>query len=111
MAETKRIGLLTSGGDCAGLNAVIRAVVQRAVRGYGWEVVGIRNGTDGLLARPVAAETLEPSRFTGEILRRAGTILGTTNKGDPFDYERRMAAGSTSATGSWRAWRSSDSMP
>ncbi len=88
MAEVKRIGLLTSGGDCAGLNAVIRAVVERAVQGYGWEVVGIHNGTDGLLTRPVAAETLELSRFTGEILRRAGTILGTTNKGDPFDYEQ-----------------------
>ena len=88
MAEAKRIGLLTSGGDCAGLNAVIRAVVERAVLGYGWQVVGIRNGTDGLLSRPVAAEVLGLSRFTGEILRRAGTILGTTNKGDPFDYEQ-----------------------
>ncbi len=88
MAEAKRIGLLTSGGDCAGLNAVIRAVVERAVGGYGWEVVGIHNGTDGLLARPVDAEVLKLSRFTGDIFRRAGTILGTTNKGDPFDYEQ-----------------------
>ena len=87
MAAKKRIGILTSGGDCAGLNAVIRSVVYRAVGGYGWEVIGIRNGTAGLLTRPVDAETLELSRFTGEILRRAGTILGTTNRGDPFDYE------------------------
>ena len=41
MTETKKIGLLTSGGDCAGLNAVLRAVVHRAVEGYGWEVYGI----------------------------------------------------------------------
>ena len=45
-----RIGLLTSGGDCAGLNAVIRAVVKRAVLGYGWQVFGIRQATHGLLA-------------------------------------------------------------
>ena len=50
MADIKRIGILTSGGDCAGLNAVIRAVVHRAVEGYGWEVVGIRQGTVGLMA-------------------------------------------------------------
>jgi len=86
MAEIERIGLLTSGGDCAGLNAVLRAVVYRAVQGYGWEVIGIHQGTHGLLARPVAAEALELSLFTGNLLRTGGTILGTTNKGDPFDY-------------------------
>ena len=48
----KRIGILTSGGDCAGLNAVLRAVVLRAHHGHGWEVLGIRQGTAGLLARP-----------------------------------------------------------
>jgi 6-phosphofructokinase 1 len=86
MTAGKRIGILTSGGDCAGLNAVIRAVVLRATEGYGWEVVGIRQGIAGLLARPVEAETLEPSLFTGAVLRQAGTLLGTTNKDDPFDY-------------------------
>lgn len=85
MPEIKRIGILTSGGDCAGLNAVLRAVVLRA-DGCGWPVVGIRQGTHGLLARPVEAETLEVGRFTGALLRTGGTILGTTNKGDPFDY-------------------------
>ena len=49
MARIERIGILTSGGDCAGLNPVIRAVVSRAT-GLGWTVVGIRNGTSGLLA-------------------------------------------------------------
>ncbi|MCH7796168.1 MAG: 6-phosphofructokinase, partial [Proteobacteria bacterium] len=86
MTEVKRIGILTSGGDCAGLNAVLRAVVFRAIQGYGWEVIGIRQGTHGLLARPVEAEPLDLTLFTGQLLRTGGTILGTTNKGDPFDY-------------------------
>ena len=85
-ADIKRIGILTSGGDCAGLNATLRAVVMRATHGYGWEVVGIRQGTHGLLARPVEAETLEVSRFDGILLRTGGTFLGTTNKGNPYDY-------------------------
>lgn len=86
MAARRRIGILTSGGDCAGLNAVIRAVAQRAIDGFGWQVIGIRNGTAGLLARPVEHEELTLGVFTGNILRMGGTILGTTNKGDPFAY-------------------------
>jgi 6-phosphofructokinase 1 len=86
MARIGRIGILTSGGDCAGLNAVIRAVVHRAVEGYGWEVIGIHQGTAGLMARPVEAEPLGLSLFTGAFLRMAGTILGTTSEGDPFDF-------------------------
>jgi len=53
MGERKRIGILTSGGDCAGLNAVIRAVVYRAIGTYGWEVLGIRQATLGLMTRPL----------------------------------------------------------
>jgi 6-phosphofructokinase 1 len=86
MATSKRIGLLTSGGDCAGLNAVIRAVVLRAVNTYGWQVFGIRNGTAGLLERPVQADELTPADLTTDLLRLGGTILGTTNKGDPFAF-------------------------
>lgn len=82
----KRIAVLTSGGDCAGLNAVVRAVTLRAVTGYGWKVFGIRQGTAGLLTRPIDAEQLEISRFDGDLLRRGGTFLGTTNSGNPFDY-------------------------
>ena len=49
----ERIGILTSGGDCAGLNAVIRAVVHRAIQGYGWQVFGIHEGTRGFMERPI----------------------------------------------------------
>lgn len=84
-SERKRIGLLTSGGDCSGLNAVIRAVVL-ACRRRGWEAVGIRHATDGLLARPPDAATLGPEATTGTVLRSGGTLLGTISKGDPFAY-------------------------
>ena len=89
MPEIERIGILTSGGDCAGLNAILRAVVLRAAQeggGDGLEVVGINQGTQGLLERPVRATPLDPARFTGNLLRTGGTVLGTTNRGDPFDY-------------------------
>lgn len=86
MTRIRRIGVLTSGGDCAGLNAVIRAITYRAVDGYGWDVVGIRNGTAGLLACPVEAERLTIAHFPGTLMRMSGTVLGTTNKGDPFAY-------------------------
>jgi len=84
--KIKRIGVLTSGGDCAGLNAAIRAVVHRAIEGYGWEVLGIHEGTHGLMERPPKFEELNLRIFTGNILRMGGTILGTVNKGDPFGY-------------------------
>jgi phosphofructokinase-like protein len=82
----KKIGILTSGGDCAGLNAVIRAITLRAIQQYGWEVYGIRQGTHGLMRRPVDAVKLDLSFCTGLLLRQGGTVLGTTNKGDPFAY-------------------------
>jgi phosphofructokinase-like protein len=85
-ASSKTIGLLTSGGDCAGLNAVIRAVATRAIQGYGWRVLGIRNGTMGLLRRPLEFEVLDLNISTVNILRLGGTILGTTNSGDPFAF-------------------------
>jgi phosphofructokinase-like protein len=86
MTRPKTIGILTSGGDCAGLNAVIRAVVHRAMRGYGMRVRGIRQGTMGLMTRPVEYEEMELRVVTSNILRMGGTILGTTNKGDPFAF-------------------------
>ncbi len=80
-----RLGILTSGGDCAGLNAVIRAVVLRATRGHGFEVWGVHEATHGLLQRPVAAAPLTPDMVMG-ILHQGGTILRTTNRGSPFGY-------------------------
>ena len=84
--QPRTIGILTSGGDCAGLNAVIRAVVARAVLGYGWRVYGIRHGTMGVLRRPLEFEELDLRISTVNILRLGGTILGTTNRGDPFAF-------------------------
>ncbi|HSI02640.1 MAG TPA: ATP-dependent 6-phosphofructokinase [Reyranella sp.] len=83
---TKCIGILTSGGDCAGLNATIRAVALRAHHGYGWRTIGISHGTHGLLHRPVAAEPLDPARLDAVLARQGGTFLGTTNRGNPFAF-------------------------
>jgi ATP-dependent phosphofructokinase / diphosphate-dependent phosphofructokinase len=83
---TKRIGILTSGGDCAGLNAVIRAVTLRAHYGYGWKTVGIGHGTLGLLEHPVDARELDPTRLDAALAHRGGTFLGSTNRGDPFAF-------------------------
>lgn len=82
---SKKIAILTSGGDCAGLNAVMRAVVHRADV-LGWEVLGLLNGTAGLLETPYKVRKLTPNEFDGFILRRGGTILGTTNSKNPFKY-------------------------
>src|SRR5215510_1506289 len=83
---TKRIGILTSGGDCAGLNATIRAVALRAHHGYGWTTVGIRYGTLGLLERPVESLAIDPHRLEPSLARQGGTFLGSTNRGDPFAF-------------------------
>ncbi|NJK39700.1 MAG: ATP-dependent 6-phosphofructokinase [Oscillatoriales cyanobacterium RM1_1_9] len=85
MGAHKRVGILTSGGDCAGLNAVIRAAVYRAVGTYGWEILGIRQATVGLMQRPPEAINLTIDQVSS-ILTTGGTILGTTNKGDPFAF-------------------------
>ena len=79
----KRIGVLTGGGDAPGLNAVIRAVVKSAVNA-GIEVIGLEDSFDGLLD-PSRSRPLTPKDVTG-ILRLGGTILGTTNRGNPFEY-------------------------
>jgi 6-phosphofructokinase 1 len=73
-----RIGILTGGGDCPGLNAVIRAVVKSAAK-RGWETLGILGGFEGLL-RPTATRLLDYNQMDG-LLYLGGTILGTCNKG------------------------------
>ncbi|HEX8255703.1 MAG TPA: ATP-dependent 6-phosphofructokinase [Thermoanaerobaculia bacterium] len=79
----KRIGILTGGGDCPGLNAVIRAAVRTLVRDYGLEAVGIQLGFEGLLTKSIVPLTLETIRG---ILPKGGTLLRTTNRGNPFEY-------------------------
>jgi ATP-dependent phosphofructokinase / diphosphate-dependent phosphofructokinase len=83
MSSVTRIGVLTGGGDAPGLNAVIRAVVKAAFNA-GIEVVGLEDSFDGLLD-PSRTRVLTPRDVTG-ILRLGGTILGTTNRGNPFEY-------------------------
>ncbi len=75
---TKRIGIVTGGGDCPGLNAVIRAVVKSASL-RNWEVIGIIGGYEGLLP-PVNIRPLDYHAMGG-LLTRGGTILGTANRG------------------------------
>ncbi|MBI1955475.1 MAG: 6-phosphofructokinase, partial [Acidobacteria bacterium] len=78
------IGILTGGGDCPGLNAVIRAVVKAATIQQGWTVLGIPDGYDGLIW-PEKIYPLGANEIRG-ILPRGGTILGTSNRGNPFAY-------------------------
>src|SRR4028118_1799538 len=85
MGEQKKIGILTSGGDCAGLNAVIRAVTQRAVGTYNWEVLGICRATQGLMHHPPQVIALDLDQVNA-LLTKGGTMLGTTNKGNPFAF-------------------------
>jgi ATP-dependent phosphofructokinase / diphosphate-dependent phosphofructokinase len=85
MGEQKRIGILTSGGDCAGLNAVIRAVTHCAISIYNWEVLGICKATLGLMSRPPQVMNLTIDQVD-RLLTMGGTVLGTTNKGNPFAF-------------------------
>jgi phosphofructokinase-like protein len=73
-----RIGVLTSGGDCPGLNAVLRGVVLAAEK-LGWEVVGFRDGFEGLL--PPGDHVILDRKSTNGIMALGGTIIGTTNRG------------------------------
>lgn len=78
-----RIGVLTGGGDCPGLNAVIRAVVKTAYHKYHDEVVGVRDGFSGLIKNKT--HPLDLNRISG-LLPRGGTILGSSNRDNPFEY-------------------------
>ena len=85
----KRIGILTGGGDCPGLNAVIRAAVKTAWN-TNWAIFGIRDGFAGLLTPKTAVRPLGPDDVKG-ILNIGGTILGTTNRGNPFSFPVKKA--------------------
>jgi 6-phosphofructokinase 1 len=80
----KTVGISTGGGDCPGLNAVIRAVVKSAILQYGWRVIGIQDGFDGLIW-PDRVRGLTLDDVAG-LLPKGGTILGTTNRGNPLGY-------------------------
>jgi len=80
-----RIGVLSGGGDAPGLNAVIRAVTKTAIFKYGWDVVGIIDGFEGLLT-PTKTRQLTSWNTRG-IMFVGGTILGTTNRGNPFAHK------------------------
>lgn len=81
--EIKRIGILTGGGDCPGLNAVIRAVVKTAIFKHGLEVVGFLEGYLGMIKN--MTRRLEAADASG-ILHQGGTILGTSNRDNPFRF-------------------------
>jgi phosphofructokinase-like protein len=83
MKKIRKLGILTGGGDCPGLNAVIRAVVHTAQRQYNIKVCGIMDGYAGLIHKTVCQ--LELADVSG-ILPRGGTILGTSNRDNPFHY-------------------------
>jgi len=81
----KTIGICTGGGDCPGLNAVIRAVVKSSILKYGWRVIGFEDSFDGLIW-PEKRRELGLKDVSG-LLGRGGTMLGTTNRGNPFCYK------------------------
>ena len=84
----RRIAVSTGGGDCPGLNAVIRAVVTTAIGDYGIEVFGIETGFDGLMGRGGARVRPLTLDVVRGILPEGGTILGTSNRGSPFAMPR-----------------------
>ncbi len=81
--KVKRLGILTGGGDCPGLNAAIRGVAKPAMNEHGLTVVGIEDGFEGFIEgrmREITRDDIDG------IIGLGGTILGTSNKGDPFHY-------------------------
>lgn len=89
MPSKKRIAVLTGGGDCPGLNAVIRAVTRTAIY-FGWEVIGFRDGYRGLATNDYRPLTYED---VSGLLDRGGTILGTSNRDNPFNFRQETASG------------------
>ncbi|MEX0601454.1 MAG: 6-phosphofructokinase, partial [Rhodothermales bacterium] len=86
MSKTLRVGVLTGGGDCPGLNAVIRAVTKSLILQHDAEVIGIEDGYEGLIEQKIQPLSY---RDVSGILTRGGTILGSSNKANPFSYYKR----------------------
>lgn len=89
----KRVMILTGGGDCPGLNAVIRGVVKRAKKEKDWEVLGSIEAFNGILREPMEIIKLNNKKTAG-IHVKGGTILKTTSKGNPFSYPKQYEDGS-----------------
>jgi phosphofructokinase-like protein len=81
----KRTLVLTGGGDCPGLNAVIRGIVKRSSREHDWEIIGSYEAFNGILREPMELIVLDEQKVSG-IHVKGGTIIGTTNKGGPFAW-------------------------
>ncbi len=81
----KRVLVVTGGGDCPGLNAVIRAIVKRSAQEYNWEILGSYQAFNGVLREPMELIPLDEKKVSG-IHVKGGTIIGTTNKGGPFAW-------------------------
>lgn len=88
-----RVMVLTGGGDCPGLNAVIRAIVKRASREKNWEVVGSIEAFNGILREPTELVVLDEKAVSG-IHYQGGTIIQTTNRGGPFAWPVKQKDGS-----------------
>ncbi len=88
--DKKVIGVLTGGGDCPGINAVIRAVAKAALQHQDWRVVGFRDGYAGLVLRRSMDLT---NKSVSGILNTGGTILGTSNKANPFRWAEQQPDG------------------
>ena len=86
MSDIKKIAILTGGGDCPGLNPVIRAVVKTAIEKYNLEIVGIKNGYHGLYHKDFVPLTLDSVQ---EIMNVGGTIINSSNKDNLFKYPVR----------------------
>jgi len=90
MSTIRKIGVLTGGGDAPGLNGVIRALVKSAILDHNLKVVGFNDGFSGMVGLKTRDLGLDEVRG---ILPRGGTILGTTNRGNPFEFVERLADG------------------
>lgn len=99
----KRVMVLTGGGDCPGLNAVIRGIVKRASQEKDWEVIGCIESFNGVLREPTEVVVLDEKSVEG-LQIQGGTILGTTNKGGPFSWPVK------NTDGTWTTVDRSDEM-
>ncbi len=93
MSTKKKLLVLTGGGDCPGLNAVIRGIVKRASQESDWSVIGSIEAFNGVLEDPMRIIDLT-SETTAGIHVKGGTILKTTNKGNPVKFPRQLEDGS-----------------